>query len=154
MKITIAADHAGFELKEKLKDYLMQEGYEVVDVGAHEFQKSDDYPEYAAPAAIMVGNGEVERGILVCDSGIGVDIVANKVPGVRSALVHDEELARITRQHNDTNVLSLGSMFMDEDKAKRIVKNWLDTEFSHVDRHERRVNEITDLERRETICSK
>ena len=97
----------------------------------------------------MVGDGEVDRGVLVCDSGIGVDIVANKIQGVRSALVNDEELASLTRQHNNTNVLSLGAMFLDENKAKKVVKSWLDAEFSGAERHERRVKEIEELEKQE-----
>ena len=149
MKIAIGADHAGFELKEKLKDYMKQEGYDVVDVGPSEYEPGDDYPLYAAPVARMVGEGEVDRGVLVCDSGIGVDIVANKIQGVRSALVNDEELAKTTRQHNNTNVLSLGAMFLDEEKARRVVKNFLETEFSHAERHERRVKEIEELEKQE-----
>lgn len=147
MKIAIASDHAGFELKEKLKGFLQQEGHDVVDVGPEAYQPGDDYPKYAGPAAEMVADGKVERGIVICDSGIGVDIVANKVPGVRSALVHDEELAKLTRQHNDTNVLALGSMFVDEDKAARITKNWLETEFSGAERHSRRIGEIANFER-------
>lgn len=150
MKVAIGADHAGYELKEKLKDFLKLEGHEVVDVGAREYDPGDDYPHFAIAAAEMVSNGKVDRGVLVCDSGIGVDIVANKLPGVRSALVHDEELAKLTRQHNDSNVLALGAMFLDESKAKRITKNWLDTEFSHADRHERRIREIAELEKTET----
>ena len=128
----MAADHAGFELKERLKRYLETQGYEVVDTGAHSLQPGDDYPDFAFPAARMVADGEVDRGIVICDSGIGVDIVANKVPGVRSALVHDEELAKRTREHNDTNVLALGAVFVDAEKAERIAKNWLETEFSGV----------------------
>lgn len=147
MKIAIGADHAGFELKEKLREFLQEEDYEVIDAGALAFEPGDDYPVYAAQVARMVATGEAERGILVCDSGIGVDIVANKFPGVRSALVHDEELARTTRQHNDTNVLSLGAMMINDDKARRIVTNWLETEFSHAERHQRRVEEIEELER-------
>lgn len=149
MKVAIGADHAGFELKEKLKNYLEDEGYEVHDAGALAYEPLDDYPLYAAPVAEMVASGEADRGILVCDSGIGVDIVANKVPGVRSALVHDEQLAVLTRQHNDTNVLSIGAMFVNEEKAKRIAKNWLETEFSGAERHARRINEIEELEERE-----
>ncbi len=147
MKVAIGADHAGFELKEKLREYLRDEDYEVIDVGPAAFEPGDDYPVYAAQVGRMVSTGEADRGILVCDSGIGVDIVANKFTGVRSALVHDEELARLTRQHNDTNVLSLGAMFLDDDKARRIVSNWLETEFSHAERHQRRVDEIEELER-------
>jgi len=147
MKIAIGADHAGFELKEKLRNFLSGKGYDIVDVGAHEFEKGDDYPVYASEVGKKVSSGEVDRGILVCDSGIGVDVVANKFPGVRSALVHDEELAKITRQHNDSNVLSLGAMFLDEEKAEKIATNWLETDFSHAERHERRVHEIEDLEK-------
>ncbi len=146
MKVAIASDHAGFELKEKIREFLEQEGHEVADIGPKTYEPGDDYPLYAAPAAEKVASGEADRAILVCDSGIGVDIVANKIPGVRSALVHDEQLAVQTRQHNDTNVLSLGSMFVDEDKAKRIVHNWLETPFSGAERHTRRVREIEELE--------
>lgn len=149
MKIAVASDHAGFELKERLRVYLQHEGYDVADLGPRTYTPGDDYPDFAGPAAEMVSKGEADRAILVCDSGIGVDIVANKLPGVRSALVHDEELARLTREHNDTNVLALGSMFVDEEKAKRIAKNWLETEFSDADRHKRRLAKITELERRE-----
>jgi ribose 5-phosphate isomerase B len=149
MKVSIAADHAGFELKEKLKEYLKLQGYEVIDTGPKEFQPGDDYPDFAAPAAEMVANGQADRGILICDSGIGVDIVANKIPGVRSALVNDEELAKLTREHNDSNVLALGAMFLDEEKAKRIAKNWLETEFSGAERHQRRIDKITEIEKEE-----
>ena len=149
MKIAIGADHAGFELKEMLKEYLEDEDYQVIDAGALSFEPTDDYPEYAAEVGRMVAGGAADRGILVCDSGIGVDIVANKIPGVRSALVFDEELAKITRQHNNSNVLSLGAMFVDEEKAKRIVDNFLKTDFSHAERHERRIHEIEKIERQE-----
>lgn len=150
MKIAIGADHAGFELKEQIREMLEDEDYEVIDVGPFEFDKDDDYPIYAGNVAKAVSEGEADRGILVCDSGIGVDIVANKFPGVRSALVHDEELAKITRIHNNSNVLSLGSLFVDEDKAARIVHNWLETEFSGADRHERRIHEISEIEKQLT----
>lgn len=147
MKIAIGADHAGYELKEKLKDHLQKEGYEIVDSGATSYDPDDDYPRFAAAVARAVARGEAERGIVVCDSGIGVDIAANKVPGVRSALVHDEHLARLTREHNDSNVLSLGAMLLDEEKAKRITKAWLETEFSEAERHRRRVGEIEEMEK-------
>lgn len=147
MKIAIGADHAGFELKERIRGLLEDEDYEVIDEGPYEFQQFDDYPIYAEKVARLVSRGEVERGILVCDSGIGVDIVANKFPGVRSALVHDPELAKITRQHNNTNVLSLGAMFIEPEKAEQIVRNWLETDFSNAERHERRIAEIEALER-------
>lgn len=148
MKIAIGADHAGFELKEKLREMLEDDGYEVIDVGAHELEPGDDYPIYAAQVGRMVSQGEAERGILVCDSGIGVDIVANKFPGVRSALVHDEELASLTRLHNDSNVLCLGAIFVDEAEAECITQIWLKTDFSHGERHQRRIEEIEELEKR------
>jgi len=151
MKVAIGSDHAGFELKEQIKDYLEDEGYDVTDVGALRYDKDDDYPDFARSVAHKVAMGDVDRGILVCDTGIGVDIAANKVPNVRSALVHDEELAIRTRLHNDTNVLSLGAMFVDPEKAKRIVDNWLQTEFSHEERHERRIHEIRDIYRQESL---
>lgn len=151
MKIAIASDHAGFKLKEKLKEYLKQEGHEVTDTGPESYDPTDDYPKFTGPAAEMVSKGEVERGIVICDSGIGVDIVANKYPGVRSALVHDEELAKTTRQHNDTNVLALASMFVDEEKAKKITKNWLETPFSGIERHARRIQEIEEIEEEQMV---
>jgi RpiB/LacA/LacB family sugar-phosphate isomerase len=150
MKISIASDHAGYDLKERLKEFLKQEGHEVIDTGPANYDPGDDYPVFTAPAAEMVAKREVDRGIVVCDSGIGVDIVANKIPGVRSALVHDEELAKLTRQHNDTNVLALASMFVDEEKAKRIAKNWLETPFSGAERHARRIHEIEEIEKEVT----
>ena len=146
MKIAIGADHAGYDLKEAIRGMLEDEDYEVIDAGAFEFEQSDDYPIFAAEVAGMVSKGEADRGILVCDSGVGVDIVANKFPGVRSALVHDEELAKITREHNDTNVLSIGALFVDEVKAGRIVRNWLETEYSGAERHQRRISEIEEIE--------
>jgi ribose 5-phosphate isomerase B len=149
MKIAIVADNAGFELKERLRELLEREDQHVTDMGAHEYEPGDDYPDCAAAAADMVARGEADRAVLVCVSGIGVDVVMNKVPGVRSALVHDETLARLTREHNDTNVLSLGSMFMDEAKAERTNKTWLDTPFNSAARHARRMHKIEDLERKE-----
>lgn len=149
MKIAMGADHAGYELKETLRKYLEQQGYEVIDCGPHVLQPGDDYPDYAAPAALMVADGEADRGIVVCDSGIGVDIVANKIPGVRSALVHDEGLAKLTREHNDTNVLALGAMFLSTEQAERIARIWLETEFSHAERHERRIEKIKHIEKAE-----
>ncbi len=149
MKIAIGADHAGYDLKEKLKKHLQEQGYEVVDVGAHSYDKNDDYPDFARGVADLVGEQKVDRGILVCDSGIGVDIVANKTPGVRSALVHSVDLARRTREHNDTNVLSLGSMLVDEDTAVQITRTWLETDFTGEERHARRIAKIEDIERSE-----
>ena len=149
MKIAIAADHAGYALKESLKQRLLAQGYEIVDTGPHSLEPGDDYPDFTAPAARMVSTRQADRAILICDSGIGVDIVANKFQDVRSALVHTEELARLTREHNDSNVLALGSMFLDEETAERIAKTWLTTEFSDAERHRRRIAKIHELEKQE-----
>jgi len=146
MKVAIAADHRGFELKEQLRVYLEQQGYEVVDVGPHSYEPKDDYPDYAAPAAGLVSRGEADRAILVCDSGIGMDIVANKTRGVRSAVIHDVDLARRARSHNDTNCISLPAMTVDFEAAKRIVDVWLTTEFGGVERHARRIRKIEEME--------
>jgi ribose 5-phosphate isomerase B len=146
MKIAIGSDHAGFELKESIREMLEDEDYEVIDAGPFELNEHDDYPIYAAGVARLVSEGKADRGILVCDSGIGVDIVANKFRGIRSALVHDMELAKLTRQHNDSNVLCLGALFVDGIQAERVVRNWLDEPFSGAERHVRRLSEIADLE--------
>lgn len=148
MKIAIGSDHAGFELKESLRAMLEDEDYEVIDAGPFEFDEHDDYPIYGAEVARQVSDGEADRGILICDTGIGMDIVANKFPGVRSALVHDIQLARLTRQHNDSNVLCLGALFTDSVQAERIVRNWLEEPFSGAERHKRRIAQIADLDRR------
>lgn len=147
MKIAIGSDHAGFELKESLRGMLEDEDYEVIDVGPFELDENDDYPVYGAEVARKVSAGEADRGILICDTGIGMDIVANKFPAVRSALVHDMQLARLTRQHNDSNVLCLGALFTDSAQAERIVRNWLEEPFSNAERHKRRIAQIADLER-------
>lgn len=151
MQIAIGADHAGYELKNKLVKFLEQAGHDVYDAGAYGLYPTDDYPDFALKVAERVANGDVDRGILICDSGIGVDIVANKVPGIRSALVNDERLAKLTREHNNSNVLSLGAMLVDEDKAKRIVDEWMRAIFSEADRHKRRLEKISEIERREVL---
>jgi len=147
MKIAIGSDHAGFELKEFIRGMLEDEDMEVIDAGPFEFNEHDDYPIYAAGVARLVSEGKADRGILICDSGIGMDIVANKFRNIRSALVHDPELARLTRRHNDSNVLCMGALFVDDNTAGMIVSNWLDEPFSGADRHKRRLAEIADLER-------
>ncbi len=139
-KIALGSDHAGFELKEAIKEVLHKEGLEFEDFGTNS-KDSCDYPVYAREAAKAVSDGRCDRGIICCGSGIGVSIVANKVRGVRAALVHDEETAMLCRQHNDSNVLCLAGRSTDANKAQAIVKSWLSTEFEG-GRHARRVDQI------------
>ena len=126
--LLIAADHAGFALKEKLKDYLAKKGIGVKDLGAYTPERCD-YPEYAYALAKAISSGKSKRGILICKSGIGSSIVANRLPGVRAALCYNLKAARLSREHNDSNVLVLGSAFVKTDLAKRITLAWLNTKF-------------------------
>ncbi|MGO9262289.1 MAG: ribose 5-phosphate isomerase B [Bryobacteraceae bacterium] len=145
MRIAIGADHAGFALKEQLRQRLAAEGHEVVDFGA-DSGESCDYPDFAQPVAREVGQGRADRGILVCSTGIGMAIAANKVAGVRAAPAQSEDEVRITRQHNDANVLTLGARYLDERRAAGLVDLFLNTEFAG-GRHARRVAKIAQLER-------
>jgi len=142
--ILIAADHAGFELKQKLIDELSREGYSPEDLGAPAERPDDDYPDYAHPLARKISRGEAQRGILLCGSGIGVDIVANRYPHVRAALSWMPEIAELSRRHNNSNVLVIPSRFVSTDEAVAIMKRWLNTEFDG-GRHERRVIKIDDV---------
>lgn len=129
MKIAIGADHAGFEFKEQLKEFLIKNNYEVKDFGAYSFDKEDGFPDYAIPVAKSVSAGESEKGVLVCGSGIGVSIAANKVKGVRAVNCTCEEFARLSRQHNNTNIICFPGRFLDEKKAEKYLEIWLNTEF-------------------------
>jgi len=144
MKIALAADHAGFEEKEKLKSELDSLGVEYTDMGT-DSEASVDYPDFARKVAEAVAKGEYERGILLCGSGAGMAIAANKVPGIRSAVAWNEEIARLSREHNNTNVLALAARFTADYEIKNIVKAWLDAEFD-AGRHERRIEKITKIE--------
>ena len=147
MKIALGTDHGGVRLKEDIINVIQQLGHEVVDVGCN-CTDSVDYPDYALPVCEMVVAGEVDRGILVCGTGIGMSIAANKVTGIRCALVHDVFSAKATREHNDTNVLALGERVIGPGLACEIVKEWLVTEFSGEERHVNRVNKIKLIEER------
>ncbi len=140
MKIAIASDHGGFELKQHIMALLSQLGHEYHDFGCYD-TGSMDYPDVAFPAAEAVARGEYERGILICGTGIGVSICANKVKGVRCALCGDVLSAELTRQHNDSNMLAMGGRIIGVETAKAIVRTWLGTEFLG-GRHERRVAKI------------
>mgnify|MGYP001583453920 CR=1 FL=1 len=146
--IYIGADHRGYKLKEALKIYLKELNFEFEDLGALELIPDDDYPDYAALVAKKVAEDpENNRGILICGSGVGVDIVANKIKGVRSALLFNSEQARMSRNDDNINVLSLASDFISESLAKEIVKIWLETPFSGLERHARRVEKIKKIEK-------
>jgi ribose 5-phosphate isomerase B len=147
MKIAVGSDHAGFSLKEQVRPILEQAGHEVVDVGT-DSEESTDYPRYASQAARMVADGDADRAVLCCGSGVGVSIVANKVDGVRAVNAHDPEEAEMSRRHNDANVLALAGRRLEEGDAAEIVERFLETEFEG-GRHERRVNQISAVERGE-----
>ena len=140
MRIAIASDHAGYELKEHVKASLAAAGHDVVDVGP-DSDESVDYPVYAAPAARLVAEGDAERGVLVCGSGVGVSIVANKVPGVRAVNAHDAEEAQLARAHNDVNVVALSGRRLAGEQADAIVEAFLGGSFEG-GRHARRVAAI------------
>lgn len=146
MKIAIACDHGGLNLKSEIIKELKSKGHEVVDFGTNATD-SCDYPDFALPAAEAVAHGECERGIVVCSTGIGVSIVANKVPGVRCAHCHDTYCAEFTRLHNDANVLALGEKVVGVGYALKIVNTFLSTEFEG-GRHQRRVDKITAIEKK------
>jgi ribose 5-phosphate isomerase B len=144
--IFIASDHAGFSLKEKIKHWLREFGAEYQDVGPSEYTPGDDYPVFAKPVAEAVGHGEGE-GILICDTGEGMAIAANKFPGIRATLVADDLTAERSKEHNNSNILVLGSELQGDKDAKRFLEIWLSTPFSDEERHERRLNEIKDFEK-------
>ncbi|MGC4377350.1 ribose 5-phosphate isomerase B [Fictibacillus sp. Mic-4] len=144
MKVAIGSDHAGVQLRQEIVQMMKELGIEVVDIGC-ECGTSVDYPDYAVPVAEKVAKGEVDRGILICGTGIGMSIAANKVKGVRCALVHDLFSAKATRQHNDSNVLAMGERVIGPGLALEIAKVWLTTEYEG-GRHGRRVDKITQYE--------
>ena len=143
-KIALAADHAGFEEKEKLKSTLNELGIEFDDMGTTSTD-SVDYPDYALKAARAVANGDFDQGLLVCGSGTGMAIAANKVHGVRAAVAWSPDIARLARQHNNANILALPARFISDDQTKEIVKAWFDADFEG-GRHERRVGKIEKAE--------
>jgi ribose 5-phosphate isomerase B len=146
MKILLATDHAGFELKNKIKDFLIKEGFDVEDMGAHVFDRDDDYPKYMVPTAMrVVSDPENTRAIIFGKSGNGEAMISNRFPGVRAAVYHGKnlEIVRLSREHNDANILSIAAGFVEEDEAKEAVKLWISTQFSDDPRHIRR-NEMLD----------
>lgn len=143
--IAVASDHGAYDLKESIKAHLEKKGLAYKDFGCYD-KSSCDYPDFAGPAAKAVAAGECDRGIVVCTTGIGVSIAANKVHGVRCALLSDVMSARLTREHNDTNMMAIGAGVTGEKLALEIVDTWLDTPFSSDARHQRRIDKVMALE--------
>lgn len=147
MELFIGADHNGFALKNKLRDWLQEEGHSVQDVGPAAYDEDDDYPDYGVQVARAVAEQPSDRlGILLCGSGVGMAIVADKVRGVRAGLIHDPRMAALARTDDNTNVLALGASFLTFEQAQEIVQAWLSTDFSGADRHERRIAKIAQYE--------
>ncbi len=146
VKIAIGSDHAGLELKNFIKTILAELGLAPLDFGTDD-ACSVDYPDYGEKVSMAVSTGQVQRGILICGTGLGMSIVANKFPGVRAALCHDEYTAKMSRLHNDSNILVLGGRVLEKELAQRIVRVWLDTPFEG-GRHLRRLEKIIELEKR------
>ncbi len=146
MKIIMGADHAGFELKEEIKKFLVGEGYKVEDCGANDLNPNDDYPDFCGTVSKKVAQNPGWLGFVFGKSGAGEAIAANKVNGIRASLAVNEENVRLAREHNDANVLSFGSIFYNTQKAKRLAKLFLETPFSNEERHIRRIKKIADLE--------
>ncbi len=146
MKIGIAADHGGFILKQRVAESLRGWEFGVVDFGAHELNAGDDYPDFVIPLAKAVAAVEVERGIAICGSGVGASIVANKIPGVRAALIHDGFSARQGVEDDDMNVICLGGKVIDSELALELIKTFLEARFSGAERHRRRLEKVAALE--------
>ncbi len=150
MKIALASDHRGFDFKKRVADMLIQMGHTVKDYGTTTSTEPVDYPDYGLKASRAVGSGECERGILVCGTGIGMSLVANKVRGVRAAVCHNLYTVEMSRRHNDSNVLCIGADIVDEELLEQKLKLWLETPFEG-GRHARRIEKVMDIENGEGI---
>ena len=146
MKIAIASDHAGYAMKERLRPWLSERGHDLIDLGAHD-ESPSDYPDFAEAIARAVLSGRVERGILLCGSGVGASIAANRFPGIRAALAHDAFSARQGVYDDNANVLCLGPRVIGEEIARLLITTFLDAEFSRLERHERRLAKLEAIER-------
>ncbi|MCL0105318.1 ribose 5-phosphate isomerase B [Dehalococcoidia bacterium] len=146
MKIAVAADHNGYDLKNLIFSLMNDAGHEVTDVGPHEVDPLDDYPDYAKPLAEGVSTGKYDRGIMICGSGVGASVAANKVKGVRAAVCHDIYSAHQGVEHDDMNVLCLGSRIVGLEVAKELVKAFLTAEYTHEERHQRRLEKVIRME--------
>ena len=146
MKIILAADHNGFELKEIISEILKNEGHTVIDAGPHSFDPLDDYPDYAKIMAESVSLGKSDRGIMICGSGVGASVAANKVKGVRAAMCHDLYSAHQGVEHDDLNVLCLGSRIIGSEVARELVMTFVNAKYTHEERHQRRLEKVLDME--------
>lgn len=147
--IYLAADHRGFQLKEELKKYLLEQGFEIEDVGAFAYNKDDDYVDFALAAAQKIAeNPALHKGVFICGSGHGMDMVANKFKGIRAALVFNPEVAVQSREHEDANVLILASDWLEPEKAKDLVTIWLGKQFDGAERNIRRLGKVGEIEKK------
>ena len=146
MKIGIAADHGGYELKGLVIDFLKKEGYTIKDYGAYQYEASDDYPDFIAPLARGVASGEVNRGIALCGSGVGASIVANKIPGVRAALITETYSAHQGVEHDDMNVMCVGARVIGPMLIQELVRAFINAAYTGEERHQRRLNKVLALE--------
>ena len=146
MKIVIGSDHAGFQLKEQIKQTLTKQGVDLLDVGAHEYDKQDDYPDFASAVGQVVASGEAEKGVLICGSGVGASIAANKIKGVRACLCHDIYSAVQGVEHDDMNVLCLGGQIVGTALAHKLVVGFLSAKFQPEERFQRRLDKVLALE--------
>jgi ribose 5-phosphate isomerase B len=148
MQIAIGADHAGFTMKEEITALLRELGHDVVDLGAHKHDPSDDYPDFAEAVGNAIIEGKAERGVLICGSGVGVSVAVNKIPGIRAAVCHDAYSAHQGVEHDNMNVLVLGSRIIGSELARELVRSYLGAQFSGEDRHRRRLAKVDAIERR------
>ena len=146
MRISVAADHNGYELKNEISEILKRYGHDVIDIGPHSLDPLDDYPDFAKPLAKSVSSGETDRGIMVCGSGVGASVAANKVKGVRAAVCHDIYSAHQGVEHDDMNVLCLGSRIVGAEVVQELVSAFISAEYTNEERHARRLNKVIEME--------
>ena len=146
MRISVAADHNGYELKNEITEILKRDGHDVIDMGPLDLDPLDDYPDYAKPLAESVSSGETERGIMVCGSGVGASVAANKVKGVRAAVCHDIYSAHQGVEHDDMNVLCLGSRIVGTEVVRELVSAFISAEYTNEERHARRLTKVIEME--------
>ncbi len=146
MKIALGTDHAGFEIKEEIKSFLTSSNIDFVDLGAYEFDALDDYPDFAKNVGYSIRNGEAQKGIIICGSGVGASITANKIKGVRAGLCHDGYSAHQGVEHDDMNVLCIGSRIIGIELIKEIIISFINAKFSAEERHSRRLQKLLDIE--------
>ena len=146
MRISVAADHNGYELKNEISEILKRDGHDVIDIGPHSLDPLDDYPDFAKPLAKSVSSGETDRGIMVCGSGVGASVAANKVKGVRAAVCHDIYSAHQGVEHDNMNILCLGSRIVGTEVVRELVSAFISAEYTNEERHTRRLNKVIEME--------